>query len=152
MKRIWVLNGPNLNLLGTREPGVYGTLSLARIDEELHALATDLHVHLEMKQTNHEGEMIDWIHQARLDADGIVLNPGAWTHYSYAIRDAVAAVSIPVVEVHLSNVHAREAFRHTSVIAPVAIGQISGFGKQSYVLGVQALVELFAKADGGEVQ
>ncbi len=137
--KILVLNGPNLNLLGEREPGVYGTTSLDDICTHLQSAAEAMGITLLFAQSNHEGEMIDILHAARLECSGVILNAGAYTHYSYAIRDAIAAIRIPVVEVHLSNIHAREDFRHTSVIAPVCIGQISGFGADSYDLALTAL-------------
>lgn len=140
MRTIWVINGPNLNLLGLREPGVYGSQSLASIEEGLLEKAEALGVSVTFYQSNHEGDIIDRIHAALGHADGIVLNPGALTHYSYAVRDAISSVKIPTVEVHLSNIHARETFRHTSVIAPVAVGQIAGFGAVSYELGMTALL------------
>lgn len=140
MRTIWVINGPNLNLLGLREPGVYGSQSLASIEEGLLEKAEALGVSVTFYQSNHEGDIIDRIHAALGHADGIVLNPGALTHYSYAVRDAISSIKIPTVEVHLSNIHARETFRHTSVIAPVAVGQIAGFGAVSYELGMMALL------------
>lgn len=135
-----MINGPNLNLLGVREPGIYGSQNLQSIEDNIRKQASNLGVDISFYQSNHEGVMIDWIHDAMEKADGIILNPGALTHYSYAIRDAISSVRIPVVEVHLSNIHSREPFRHTSVIAPVAIGQIAGFGALSYELGLIALV------------
>lgn len=139
LAKVLVLNGPNLNLLGTREPGVYGQTTLEQINVQLALLAGELGLELEFFQSNHEGQLIDRIHQCISTIDGILFNPGAYTHYSLAIRDAIAAVSVPCIEVHLSNIHAREEFRRQSVIAPVCIGQISGLGADSYMLGLRAL-------------
>lgn len=137
---ILVLHGPNLNLLGQREPGIYGSASLSDVDQMLTQEAIALGATVSPFQSNHEGALIDQIHAAIGQHQGILINPGGYTHTSVAIRDAISGVAIPTVEVHLSNIHKREAFRHHSYIAPVAIGQISGFGIESYRLGLQALV------------
>lgn len=146
-KAILVLHGPNLNLLGTREPEVYGRLTLAQVNREIQQHARRRGVRVQCRQSNHEGELIEALHAAERQGFGaIVFNPGAFTHYSLALRDAVAAIRLPVIEVHLSNLHAREKFRRRSVIAPVARGVISGFGLQSYLLGLEAALT----AMGGE--
>ncbi len=139
MKKILIMLGPNLNMVGIREKGVYGTETAETIEQEILAFAEENGFEAEVYQSNHEGDLIDKIHESRLEFDGAVINAGALTHYSYALRDAIACVSIPYVEVHMSNIHAREEFRHRSVIAPVCVGQIAGFGKQSYFLAIHAL-------------
>lgn len=137
--KILVMNGPNLNLLGEREPNIYGGDTLASINEEIASAAQKLGHEVSFFQSNSEGALIDELHAARLTFDGVILNAGAYTHYSYAIRDAIAAIKIPVVEVHLSNVNSRDEFRKNSVIAPVCKGSIAGFGKYSYLLALSAL-------------
>ena len=145
MKKILVLHGPNLALLGEREVAVYGNFTLDEINQQLNQLAQAEKVELEIVQLDGEGEIVEKIGKARKTMDAIVINPGAYTHYSVAIRDAIAAVGVPTIEVHLSNIYAREEFRHKSVIAPVAIGQISGFGINSYLLGLKAAIDLIKK-------
>ncbi len=142
MSSVLVLNGPNLNRLGSREPDVYGTATLVDIEDAAVELATELGLTLDFRQTNDEAECIDWLHEAADTAAGVIINPAAFTHYSYAIRDACALVPVPLIEVHLSNPSAREEFRHTSVIAGVATGTIAGFGPQSYLLAVRAMAGL----------
>ncbi len=139
MKQILVLHGPNLNLLGTREPEMYGRLTLAEINEKLAALGQQLGVEIRPLQANSEGALIDALHAARAWADGVIFNPGGYTHTSVALRDAVAAIGLPVIEVHLSNVHARESFRRHSYIAPVCVGSITGFGWRSYAVALRLL-------------
>lgn len=147
MRKYLVINGPNLNLLGTREPEIYGTVTLDEIENRLKKLAKDLGVSIEFFQSNHEGSLIDCIHEAKDVIDGIIINPGAFTHYSYAIRDALSSINIPFIEVHLSNLHARESFR-ISVMADIAIGQITGFGAFGYEMALQAIA--LPHSSGGE--
>jgi len=143
--KILVLNGPNLNLLGTRELGIYGKATLGEIDAALAKLAKELGVEIECFQSNSEGALIDRIHAAVGSCCGIVINPAGYTNFSISIRDAISSVALPTVEVHLSNIHSREEFRHKSMIAPVAVGQITGFGMDSYLLGLRALVNHLKK-------
>ena len=139
---ILFLNGPNLNLLGQRQPEVYGRTTLAEIEAKLRDLATKAGVNMDFRQSNHEGELVTWIQEARGKAAVIVINAAAYTHTSVALRDALSAVGVPTIEIHLSNIHAREEFRHRSLIAPVCRGQIAGFGEQSYYLAFQAALQL----------
>ena len=141
-KKILVLNGPNLNLLGRRQPEIYGRLTLEEINGKIRRLAKELAVTVEIRQSNSEGELISWIQEAPKQFGAIVLNPAAYTHTSLALRDAITASAIPTVEIHISNIYKREDFRHNSFIAGVAVGQIAGFGVQSYLLGLRAAAEL----------
>lgn len=142
IKKILVIHGPNLNLLGEREPGVYGKTSLETLNSNIIERSKEQGLECEIFQSNHEGAIIDKLHSARLNFDGVIINAGAYTHYSYAIRDAISAIKIPCIEVHISNVFAREEFRSKSVIAPVCKGSISGFGLNSYYLAIMALSEM----------
>ena len=148
IKKILVIHGPNLNLLGEREPGIYGDTSIGVLNSTIIDRAKEQGLECEIFQSNHEGAIIDKLHEARNVYDGVILNAGAYTHYSYAIRDAVEAIKIPVIEVHMSNVAARDEFRKTSVIAPVCRGSVIGFGKASYFLAVDALFEVFGGEEG----
>ncbi|KGX90896.1 3-dehydroquinate dehydratase [Pontibacillus halophilus JSM 076056 = DSM 19796] len=141
MKQLLLLNGPNLNLLGKREPDIYGATTLKDVEQEVRTFVEDRGGTMKSYQSNHEGGLIDAIQEARGTIDGIIFNPGAYTHTSIALRDAIASVDIPVVEVHISNVHQREEFRHTSLLAPVCVGQIVGLGTAGYQLAAQALLE-----------
>ncbi len=145
--RILLLHGPNLNLLGTREPEVYGDVTLDRINEFVHAHAGRRRTVMQTHQSNHEGALIDRLHAARDEVDGAIINAGAFTHTSLALRDAIVAVGLPVVEVHLSNVYAREAFRHHSMLAPACVGVIAGFGWRSYLLAMDALLGHLGQLD-----
>jgi 3-dehydroquinate dehydratase-2 len=144
---ILVLHGPNLNLLGSREPGIYGHFGLEEINSRIQEYGSQLGVEVKFFQSNHEGELIDALHESRSSVAGVVINPGGYTHTSVAIRDAISAIGIPVVEVHLSNIYAREDFRHISMISAVCIGKVSGFGWHSYLLGLQGLVEMIREKD-----
>lgn len=139
MENVLVLHGPNLNLLGTREPGIYGEMTLQHINERLKRVGETWNLRVHAFQSNSEGELVDFIHQAQNGYDYILINAGAYTHYSYAIHDALKAVNVPAIEIHLSNIHARESFRHQSVLAPAVKGQIAGFGYDSYELGLYAI-------------
>jgi 3-dehydroquinate dehydratase-2 len=142
--RILFLNGPNLNLLGQREPTVYGSSTLAEIETRVRDRAKERGVTVDFRQSNNEGELVTWIQNAKSEFEAIVLNAAAYTHTSVALRDAISSVSLPTVEIHLSNVHAREKFRHESIIAPVCVGQICGFGGYSYILGLEAAINVIA--------
>jgi|SRR5665213_3122067 len=140
--KILFLNGPNLNLLGTREPEVYGRLTLADIEAKVREHAAQLNAEVDFRQSNQEGELVGWIQEAKDQFDVIVINAAAYTHTSVALRDAISAAGVPTIEIHLSNIHAREEFRHKSLIAPVCRGQICGFGAKSYILGLEAAVDV----------
>lgn len=142
MGKILVIHGPNLNLLGEREPGIYGNESFENLNKNIKKLAESLNLECEIYQSNHEGDIVDKLHEARKEFFAVILNAGAFTHYSYAIRDAIAAIKIPVIEVHISNVFARDEFRSKSVIGPVCKGSISGFGLESYYLAVKACADM----------
>ncbi|MGG4000385.1 type II 3-dehydroquinate dehydratase [Anoxybacillus kestanbolensis] len=142
MVRFLLLNGPNLNRLGMREPHIYGHTTLAQLEKQLTEFASEYEVELTCYQSNYEGALIDQIHRAESLYDGIIFNPGAFTHYSYALRDAIASIQTPVIEVHISNIHAREPFRHQSVLAPVTVGQIVGLGVNGYRLAILALLDI----------
>ena len=148
MKEILVLHGPNLNLLGMREPDVYGRMTLAELDQQLVEFGKTLDLSVGAMQSNLEGELINALHDASTSAAGVVFNPGGYTHTSVALRDAIASITTPVIEVHISNVYAREEFRHKSMLAPVCMGKITGFGWRSYVLGIQALAGILDSNKG----
>lgn len=145
--KILVIHGPNLNLLGEREPGVYGSETFEKLNRDIMKRAEEQSVLCEIYQSNHEGAIIDRLHEARKEFDGVLINAGAYTHYSYAIRDAIAAIKIPCIEIHISNIAARDEFRKNSVIAPVCRASISGFGRDSYILGLDGLVRILSKKD-----
>lgn len=145
MKKVLVIHGPNLNLLGTREPEIYGKMTLEDINYQLFKTGKELGVEISAVQTNLEGEIINHFHQAMATQDGVIINPAGYTHTSVAIRDAIAAIDLPVIEIHLSNVYAREEFRHKSLLAPVCVGKITGFGWRSYLLALQAMVDILTE-------
>jgi 3-dehydroquinate dehydratase-2 len=145
MSKVLLIHGPNLNLLGQREPEVYGKVTIEEINKDVTKTAEDEGITIKIMQSNHEGEIVDIIGKAKDTYEGIIINPAAYTHTSVAIRDAISAAGIPAIEVHLSNIYSREEFRHTSLIAPVALGQISGFGKYSYILAVKAIAKTLNK-------
>lgn len=140
--KILILHGPNLNLLGTREPEIYGSMTIENINEKMIALGKELNAEIKCAQSNHEGTLIDALHDARTWASGVVFNPGGYTHTSVALRDAISAIQIPVIEVHLSNVYAREEFRHVSFVSAVCKGKVTGFGWRSYELGLRGLIDI----------
>ncbi len=144
-RKILMLNGPNLNLLGKRQPDIYGRVTLGQIEKKVRALAKEIAVEVDFRQSNSEGELVTWIQQAAGEFGALVINPAAYTHTSLAMRDAISAVGIPTVEIHISNIHKRETFRHHSFIAEVAVGQIAGFGVNSYLLGLRAAADLVQK-------
>ena len=144
-KTVYVLNGPNLNLLGTREPGQYGSATLADISGMCAEAGRELGLEVDFRQSNHEGELVDWIHEAGRKAAAIVINPAAYSHTSIALHDAIRAVALPVAEVHISNIHAREEFRHRSMVTPVSVGMICGFGPHGYVLALRAVAAILDK-------
>lgn len=148
--KILIINGPNLNMLGIREPEKYGNTTFAELEKDLYAYSFELNVDIESFQSNHEGEIIDKIQQALGNFDGIVINPGAYAHTSIAIRDAISSINLPTVEVHMTNIHSREEFRHNSYITPICIGQISGFGVNVYKLGLRALCEYLGIKGSGK--
>ena len=152
VKKILVIHGPNLNLLGEREPGVYGNLTIDALNSNIIDRAKEQGLECEIFQSNHEGAIIDKLHAARTAFDGVIINAGAYTHYSYAIRDAIAAIKIPCIEVHISNINARDEFRSKSVIAPVCAGSICGFGKNSYILAVDALYYRWKNEEAAEAK
>jgi len=145
MSKILLIHGPNLNLLGQREPEVYGKVTIEEINQDVKKEADAEGINVEIMQSNHEGEIVDIIGKAKDRFEGIIINPAAYTHTSIAIRDAISAAGIPAIEVHLSNIYSREEFRHTSLVAPVALGQISGFGKYSYILAIKAIAKILNK-------
>ena len=147
-KPIFVLNGPNLNLLGSREPEIYGSTTLADIEAQVRARAASAGLQVEFRQSNHEGDLVDWLQEARAAASGVILNAGAYTHTSVALHDALKAVEVPVIEVHISNPYRREPFRHTSYVSPAVTGTICGVGAQGYALAVEALAQLTAPKKG----
>ncbi len=150
MVKVLVIHGPNLNLTGRRQPDIYGTTTLEEIDRDLRTLGKELSAEVQTLQSNHEGTIIDHLHSAASRFDAVVLNPGGLGHNSVSLRDAISAIRLPVIEVHLSNIHAREGFRHTSLVTPVAAGQIAGFGPQSYVLGLRAAVSIAQRKSAAE--